>query len=79
MSAALEQQYRRALRWYPNDWRNRNEDVVVGTLKDVAEGENRSRPAVGELVNLRLTGIAAHLNGLGRTIPAEVRDRAASV
>jgi hypothetical protein len=74
-----EQQYRRALRWYPIDWRNRNEDVVVGTLKDVAEEEGRSRPAAGELANLRLTGIAAHLNGLGRTIPAAVRDRAASV
>jgi hypothetical protein len=77
--SGLEQQYRRALRWYPIDWRNRNEDVVVGTLKDVAEEESRSRPAAGELANLRLTGIAAHLNGLGRTIPAAVRDRAASV
>jgi hypothetical protein len=78
VSAALERSYRRALRWYPAKWRNRNEDVVVGTLMDVAEQDGRTTPASGELANLRATGFAARLGPLGR-IPAEVRERVAAL
>jgi hypothetical protein len=78
MSAALEQQYRQALRWYPKNWRRRNEDAVVGTLLDVAEEAGRLVPARGELADLRANGFASHLGPLGR-IPASVRDRAVAL
>jgi hypothetical protein len=45
---------------------------------DVAEQDDRTTPASGELANLRATGFAARLGPLGR-IPAEVRERVAAL
>lgn len=61
MSAELERSYRRALGWYPRSWREKNADVVVGTLLDVADAEHRTRPRRGELANLAASGISARL------------------
>jgi hypothetical protein len=59
MSADLEHSYRRALAWYPRSWRERNADVMVGTLLDVAEAEHRTRPRRAELVGLAASGLSA--------------------
>jgi hypothetical protein len=74
----LEASYRRALRWYPRNWRARNEEAVVGTLLDRAEEERRATPGAGELADLRTSALAARLGPLGR-IPAPIRNRAAAL
>lgn len=47
---------RSTLRLYPRWWRDEFEQEVIGTLLDVAESEQRSRPSVRELVPLALRG-----------------------
>ena len=59
--SALEAQYRRLLRWYPPQWRARNESAVLGTLLDQAEGTSRTAPSVGDRVSLRLGGMRERL------------------
>ena len=76
MSAVLERQYRRTLRSYPPSWRLHNEDAIIGTLLDVAEGENRTRARVSEQLNLTVNGLLAWV---GIFIPAAVRDGVAAV
>ena len=76
MSRSLAERYRRALRWYPRSWRSANEDEVLGTLLDVAEGEARAMPHRGELVSLAVNGIASRI---GVVVPSGVRDRVAAV
>jgi hypothetical protein len=49
---------------------------VIGTLLDVAEGENRSRPRLGEQLNLAANGM---LTRIGLFLPARVRDGVATV
>jgi hypothetical protein len=75
MSTILERQYRRTLRWYPSSWRSQHEDAVIGTLLDVADGENRSHPRFGEHLNLAANGMLMRIGFL----PARVRDGVASV
>lgn len=72
----LESRYRRALRWYPKTWRAANEDVVVSTLLDVAEAENRSAPTFRERLDLARNGVAARL---GVYLPYWLRSGVASV
>jgi hypothetical protein len=76
VSTILEHQYRRTLRWYPSSWRAQHEEAVIGTLLDVAEGENRSRPRLGEQLNLAANGL---LTRIGIFLPAGVRDGVAAV
>ncbi|MDQ1553051.1 MAG: hypothetical protein QOK46_129, partial [Microbacteriaceae bacterium] len=76
VSTILEHQYRRTLRWYPSSWRAQHEEAVIGTLLDVAEGENRSRPRLGEQLNLAVNGL---LTRIGIFLPARVRDGVAAV
>ncbi|MCU1586151.1 MAG: hypothetical protein JWM49_2707 [Microbacteriaceae bacterium] len=76
MSTILEHQYRRTLRWYPSSWRAQHEEAVIGTLLDVAEGENRSRPRLSEQLNLAVNGL---LTRIGIFLPARVRDGVAAV
>lgn len=64
MSTELERRYRRALGWYPRGWREKNADVVVGTLLDVADAEHRIRPRRGELAGLAASGISTRLGVL---------------
>lgn len=79
MSAALEGQYRQALRWYPKSWRTRNEDVVLGTLLDVADEDGRDAPAKGELANLRNEALASRFRWIDRVLPSPVRDRVSAI
>ena len=71
-----EAQYRSALRWYPRSWRQRNEDVMVGTLLDVADADGREAPTRGELRDLRRSGFAARAEGV---LAARIRDRVAGI
>ena len=58
MSATdLETSYRRMLRWYPRQWRSRNEDAVTGVLLDQAEHEARTAPSTGERLSLIAGGL----------------------
>jgi hypothetical protein len=75
----LEMQYRQVLRWYPQRWRRKNGDAMVGTLLDIADAERRVSPAEGELRSLRLSGLRHHLGSAGHWIPNSVRDRAAGI
>jgi len=77
VTPALEARYRRALRWYPASWRAANEDVIVGTLLDGAEG--RVAPRAGELANLVVHGMVARVAPLGRVLPASVRNAASTL
>lgn len=72
---ALEQSYRRLVRWYPGRWRHQNEDALIGVLLDVAENEGRTRPKRSEVVDLAANGIGTRVAAV---FPAAARDRAAS-
>ncbi|WP_349864491.1 hypothetical protein [Leifsonia sp. WHRI 6310E] len=76
MSDDLEARYRRALRWYPDSWRRRHADAVVGILLDRAEQEGRSAPARGEALDLAVQGSAARLP---LVVPRDVRAGAATL
>jgi len=75
-SADLEATYRATLRWYPRRWRLDNEDAVVGTLLDVADAEQRTRPQAAELLNLAVCGL---LRRIEPVLPAQVREVASTV
>ncbi|WIB12922.1 hypothetical protein [Curtobacterium sp. MCPF17_052] len=49
---------------------------MLGTLLDVADGEGRSRPAPGELAELRWQGVRERVNAV---VPGDVRVLAASI
>ena len=74
--ATPEPQYRAALRWYPRGWRRRNEEVMVGTLLDVADADGRTTASRDELRDLRRSGLAARADAL---LPGAIRDRVAAI
>lgn len=76
MSDALEHSYERALRMYPSAWRERNGQVVIGTLLDMASAQGRTTPTLAERVDLAINGI---LLRLGIFLPATVRDGVTTV
>ena len=49
--------FRRLLRWYPADWRRRNEEAVVGVLIDEALAAGRSQPSPSDRRSLFFGGI----------------------
>jgi hypothetical protein len=57
VSASLEARYRRLLRWYPRQWRDRNADAIVGILLDQAESKARITPTATEGASLMLGGL----------------------
>lgn len=74
----LEARYRAALRFYPLSWRIKNEEAVMGTLLDTAEGEGREAPRPFELANLTAHGILQRLRLVPTVVPSSVRDRAST-
>ncbi|QNE35857.1 hypothetical protein [Leifsonia shinshuensis] len=76
MTQDLEARYRAALRWYPQSWRRRNADAVVGMLLDGADHGGRTVPAAGELTDLALRGLAARI---AVVLPEGVRSGAATL
>ncbi|HEY0249796.1 MAG TPA: hypothetical protein VGC45_16210 [Gryllotalpicola sp.] len=74
-ASELERRFRRALRWYPRDWRERHGEAMLGVLLDAAEAEGMPRPSLGQRIDLARHGLAQHLLG---GIPPILRDRAAA-
>lgn len=60
MSHALEGQYRRLLRAYPQDYRRERGDEIIGTLMEAAAPDQR-RPTVREAAALTLRGLQARV------------------
>lgn len=75
-STKLASRYQAALRWYPATWRDSNAEVLMGTLLDSAEADERTRPRAGELVNLAWSGLRERAR---QTVPVAVRNRAAAI
>ena len=59
---SLHERYRRLLRWYPREWRARNERVVLDTFADQAEASGRIRPPLGDAVSIIIHGLALRAN-----------------
>lgn len=75
MTGDLEGRYRRLAGWYPRSWRAANEDVLIGTMLDIAEAEGRTEPTPAERWDLARAGVAARLDAV---VPARVRDAIAA-
>jgi hypothetical protein len=76
--SALEDRYRDSLRFYPASWRIRNEEAMIGTLLDTAEGEHRTEPRPLELANLAVHGIIGRMQAVPFLVPPGIRDRAST-
>jgi hypothetical protein len=63
MSSSLETRYRHLLRWYPEAWRKEHEDVVLGTMLDMADDIGRTRPSIRELGSVVLHGLGFRMSG----------------
>lgn len=63
--STLEHRYRRLLRWYPADHRDRHEDEMLGVLL-AAAGPDRERPTAREAADLIAGGLTVRLRRLPR-------------
>lgn len=54
---SLERRYRSLLRWYPRAWRSSHGEVLLGTLLDAAEAEDRTFPTAAEAWSIRWAGL----------------------
>lgn len=59
---SLIDRYRRLLRWYPPEWRQRNERVVLDTYAEQAEATGRTKPPFGDVVSIVVHGLALRAN-----------------
>jgi hypothetical protein len=57
-----ERRFQRLLRWYPRAWRHQNGEILLSTLRDMAEQDGRAAPTAGETLSAALHGTAARLN-----------------
>jgi hypothetical protein len=62
----LRDEYRRLLRWYPLQWRRRNEEIMIGTLLDQAQEAGREHPNSDDRRSLMLGGLRARAVGSGK-------------
>ena len=76
MTSVRESRYRRALLFYPKRWRDRNADVVLSTLLDVADAEGRRSPRASELLQLAASGLSTRL---ALYMPQAVRDAVSAI
>ena len=76
MTGVRESRYRRALLFYPKRWRDRNADVVLSTLLDVADAEGRRSPRASELLQLAASGLSTRL---ALYMPQAVRDAVSAI
>ncbi|MFC6883072.1 MULTISPECIES: hypothetical protein [Actinomadura] len=65
--STLEHRYRRLLRWYPADHRDRHEDEMLGVLLATA-GPDRERPTARESADLIAGGLTVRLRRLPRAL-----------
>lgn len=57
-----EEPFRRLLRWYPKLWRERNGDVLVGSMLDDADRQGRSLPTSEERRSAAFHGLGMRLD-----------------
>ncbi len=62
MTGTSERRFQRLLRWYPRSWRDRNGEILLSTLRDMAEQDGRTAPTAGETLSAVLHGTAARLD-----------------
>lgn len=58
MSARLDREIARGLRWYPADWRERNGEALRGALLDQAEATGADRLGFRDRVSLATAGLS---------------------
>ena len=68
--SGLETRYGRLLRWYPRQWRARNEAVVLGMLLDQAHDTGRMTPSVADRASLIVGGLRERLKHLEPAVVA---------
>lgn len=54
--------FERLLVWYPSRWRAANGEVLLGSLRDHAEHEGRTRPTRSEAASVMVNGVALRLD-----------------
>lgn len=57
-----ENRFRRLLRWYSRAWRDRNGDVLLGTMLEDAETNGRSVPSLAERFSTAAYGLGTRLD-----------------
>ena len=62
MNGRGDDSFRRLLRWYPIWWRVANGEVLLGTLRDQAEYENRTGPSRQEVLSAVINGLGTRLD-----------------
>ncbi|HEX3678279.1 MAG TPA: hypothetical protein VHU90_01010 [Galbitalea sp.] len=62
----VEEEYRRVLRWYPRAWRYENEEVVLGTLLELALAHGRNTLTAEDRRTIRLAGLRQRAIGSGQ-------------
>lgn len=62
MTPVNARHFRCLLRWYPRTWRERNGDVFIATLLEVADAEGRSEPTAAERRSAILHGVSTRLD-----------------
>ncbi|GAB3390551.1 hypothetical protein GCM10027568_14770 [Humibacter soli] len=76
MSQKLRLEFQRWSRWYPKQFRERNNSAMLGTYLDVAEEEGHEQLSTAEKAALLGGGLNARLDAV---VPGEIRARAATV
>ncbi|WP_309617883.1 hypothetical protein [Salinibacterium sp.] len=59
---AQEERFWRLLRWYPQEWRDRNGAALVGTMLDDAERQGRAGPSATERLSTAGYGLGTRLD-----------------
>ena len=72
MTAPDERAFRSLLRWYPRRWRERNEQVVLGTMLDDAEARGQRTPEASLRRATIVQGLGARLDRRTASIAASL-------
>ncbi len=57
--------FERLLQWYPESWRSRNGEAMLGTLMEQAEAEARTSPTLNQRLHIALDGTRVRLGSVG--------------
>jgi hypothetical protein len=63
VSASIHLSYQRLMRWYPSEWRDRNEEAMLGALIDHAQAQGLTRPSAADGFSLRFGGLKERVLG----------------
>jgi hypothetical protein len=67
MSASIRLSYQRLMGWYPSEWRDRNEEAMLGALLDHAQAQGLTRPSAADGFSLRFGGLKERVFGPNTT------------